>query len=170
MALPFVLVPLLVVATAVGGVVWRRARRRQRDPQRARISSEAGLTAGGPDDDAQSDVKPKGVRRVRPGRRPKAQRVSAHEPTDDFAEDSTEGGIDQEQDAAAEGQGATTAPIPLLTATAEPCLMSIAQLRAELEARGIDTSDFLEKDEMVRRLYENNAERARAESDARVVV
>ena len=50
-------------------------------------------------------------------------------------------------------------------------MMSVSQLKAELHGRGIDASQALEKEELVRRLVQVSAEYARSvDADGRVVV
>ena len=50
-------------------------------------------------------------------------------------------------------------------------MMSVSQLKAELHGRGIDASQALEKEELVRRLVQASAEHARSvDADGRVVV
>ena len=135
------------------------------------IVGEAELTAQ-PEEDAlrlaeTNQTKSKDARRMQLGRGPKrgAQRVSAHEPTDDFVVEAGAGGVelsatiqmDDDEEEAHEQERAKdeTSTLKDRLPAAEPSSMSVSQLKAELRARGIDTSDALEKAELVKRLRED---------------
>ena len=69
-----------------------------------------------------------------------------------------------------------SAPIPTIDPTKkvkarEAEMMSVSQLKAELHSRGIDASQALEKEDLIRRLVQASAEHARSvDADGRVVV
>eukprot|EP00964_Phaeocystis_antarctica_P119066 scaffold82805_cov49-Phaeocystis_antarctica.AAC.4 len=101
-----------------------------------------------------------------------AQLLSAQEPTDDFpdeVEPTDPSRVPPARVLTSDRTEEAKANDPSGSQLTE--LMSVAQLKAELHSRGIDTSLCLEKDELIRRMMQANIERARsADADGRVVV
>ena len=91
--------------------------------------------------------------------------------------------LSDQEDVADEGEptdALRTPPASAPTPTIDPTkkvkareaeMMSVSQLKAELHSRGIDASQALEKEDLIRRLVQASAEHARSvDADGRVVV
>ena len=98
-----------------------------------------------------------------------AQLLSAQEPTDDFADEVEPTDPIRVPPARVLTNDRTEKDDP--SGSQLTALMSVSQLKTELQSRGIDISLCLEKEELIRRLMQANIERARSvDADGRVVV